>query len=115
MVKRRSLTPLSGKDGELHATRRASGGARREVTDRVVLRRAGAELMGWALNMSRGGIRIIVEDPVDLGQEYEVELGTDDPDTPKRLGRVVWVQEEKDGMVVGVEFVPKEGAESPAA
>jgi hypothetical protein len=62
------------------------------------------ELSGWALNASRGGIRIILEDPVELGSEYEVELASDEAGK-KRRGRVVWVQEEADGMIVGVEFI----------
>src|SRR4051794_25219501 len=116
MAKRRSLTPGTGSEkGDVHATRRGTGGARREVTDRVVLRgvpsdgagdrSAGAELSGWALNASRGGIRIILEDKVELGHEYDVELGGGEGAGKARRGRVVWVQEEADGMIVGVEFV----------
>ena len=102
MAKRRSLTPALGSDGgQVHATRRGTGGARRESADRVFLRNAGTEHTGWALNASRGGIRIILEDKVELGSEYEVEIGAGN----KRRGRVVWVQEETDGMIVGVEFI----------
>jgi hypothetical protein len=105
MVKRRSLTPATGHTkGDVHATRRGSGGARREVTNRIILRAGAAELTGWALNISRGGIRVILEDKVELGQEYEVEVGNDEA-AGKRRGRVVWVQEESDGMIVGVEFM----------
>ncbi len=118
MVKRRSLTPATGlSKGDVHATRRGSGGARREVTNRILLRKGVAELTGWALNISRGGIRIILEDPVELGQEYEVEVANDEA-AGKRRGRVVWVQEESDGMIVGVEFIdPSPGpvAEDPPA
>jgi hypothetical protein len=114
MAKRRSLTPGTGSQtGDVHATRRGSGGARREVTDRVVLRAGTAELSGWALNASRGGIRIIVEDKVELGSEYEVELGSEGA-AKKRRGRVVWVQEEADGMIVGVEFLDQKGSDTPA-
>src|SRR5215831_666046 len=105
MAKRRSLTPGKGSQkGDVHATRRGTGGARKEVTERVCLRNGTAELSGWALNASRGGIRVIVEDKVELGSEYEVEMGSDGADNKKR-GRVVWVQEEADGMIVGVEFI----------
>jgi hypothetical protein len=106
MVKRRSLTPATGSlEGDIHATRRGTGGARREATNRVLFRNGEAELTGWALNISRGGIRVIVEDKVELGQEYEVEIGSDPASDKKRRGRVVWVQEEADGMIVGVEFI----------
>src|SRR3954471_4892394 len=105
MVKRRSLTPSKGAgEGDVHATRRGSGGARKEVTDRVVLREGATELPGWALNESRGGIRVILEDRVELGHQYEVEMGNDGGNRTRRA-RVVWVQEENDGMIVGLEFV----------
>src|SRR5690242_17241490 len=114
MAKRRSLTPGTGSQtGDVHATRRGSGGARKEVTDRVVLRAGNAEFSGWALKASRGGIRIIVEDKVELGSEYEVELGSEGA-AKKRRGRVVWVQEEADGMIVGVEFLDQKGSDTPA-
>src|SRR5438045_1410784 len=118
MVKRRSLTPSKGTgEGDVHATRRGSGGARKEVTDRVILREGASELPGWALNESRGGIRVILEDRVELGHQYEVEMGHDDG-SRKRRGRVVWVQEENDGMIVGLEFVSEpppiaSGSEAP--
>jgi hypothetical protein len=111
---RRSLTQmpqgtLDDKPGGLHATRR--GGARREISARVTLAsRSGDDertLEGWALNVSRGGVRVILEEKVDLGAEFEISM-VDGPalaEAPTvRLGRVVWVQEEPDGVVAGVEF-----------
>jgi hypothetical protein len=79
------------------------GGARREVTERVTFKtEEGKVLDGWALNVSRGGLRAILEDKVILGQRFEVELGADAP--VHRSGRIVWVQEEPDGVIVGIEF-----------
>jgi hypothetical protein len=87
--------------GGVHAMRR--GGARREVTERVTLKsEEGKELEGWALNVSRGGVRIILEDKVALGQKFDITVGTDE--VIVRPGRVVWVQEEPDGVIVGLEF-----------
>ncbi len=82
------------------------GDPRREVASRVTLRSAtGAVLDGWALNVSRGGVRVILEGRVDLGAEFEVTLADEGagPSAP-RAGRVVWVQEEPDGVVAGIEF-----------
>ncbi len=62
---------------------------------------------GWALNISRGGVRAVVEKKVSLGDEFEVTVGAETPLT--RRGRVVWVQEEKDGMICGVEFLNASG------
>ncbi len=98
--------------GAVHAPGGGTGGARREIPDRVCLRAGAAELTGWALNTSRGGIRIILEDKVELGSEYEVELASGGTEK-KRRGRVVWVQEETDGMIVGVEFLDQKPDGSP--
>ena len=105
MKNRRSLTPTTGQPAgpDVHATRR--GGARHDVTARVSLKaKDGTVLEGWALNISRGGIRIILEEKVDPGTEFEVTMTTgSDPSSPV-IGRVVWVQEEPDGVVAGIEF-----------
>lgn len=78
-------------------------GARREVSERVSLRTDDGRLLeGWALNVSRGGLRAILEDKVMLGQKFDLRLGTDE--VIERMGRIVWVQEEPDGMIVGIEF-----------
>ncbi len=107
MRNRRNLTPPRGvPSGEVHATRRC--GARLEVSSRVTLRSAsGKVLEGWALNVSRGGVRVILEENVEPGTEFEVTLsaGIDFPrPSAKHVGRIVWVQEEPDGVVAGIEF-----------
>jgi hypothetical protein len=116
---RRNLTPPRGvPSGEVHATRR-SGGARLEVSARVSLHCAasGKLLEGWALNVSRGGVRVILEDKVEPGARFEVRLtGAGGSNPPLALaepqsGRVVWVQEEPDGVVAGIEF--HQGADIP--
>lgn len=122
MTKRRSLTPSpeelglaplgppspgealshDGPESEAHSRHaRRAGGARKEVSARVSFTQGGRELMGWALNQSRGGLRAILEDPVELGEVFEVVIG----DEPPRHGRIVWLQEEPDGAIVGVSFV----------
>src|SRR5579859_6059345 len=101
---RRSLTQTADDTGTgVHATRR--GGARREVSVRVTLAARGSSsratqlLEGWALNVSRGGVRVILEDKVELGAEFEVTLAPADASDANdaRVGRIVWVQEEPDG------------------
>jgi hypothetical protein len=84
------------------------GGTRREVTERVSLRfEDGRVLEGWALNVSRGGLRAILEEKVLLGQKLDVGVGTDH--VLQRRARVVWVQEEPDGVIVGIEFTGLSG------
>lgn len=103
---RRSLTPTPAAGiavDDVHSTRR--GGARHEVSSRVALKsKSGAVLEGWALNVSRGGIRVILEEKVELGDELEVTISTGDESSVPVIGRVVWVQEEPDGVVAGIEF-----------
>ena len=97
----------------LPPTRRA-GGARHEVSDRVTFHLGDREITGWALNLSRGGLRAIVEDPVELGEGFEITIG----EAQRRPGQIVWIQEEPDGAIVGVSFRDQEGgvpAEPPPA
>jgi hypothetical protein len=108
---RRSLTPPTGvpTGDDVHATRRA--GARHEVSVRVTLApKAGAGgkrghlLEGWALNVSRGGVRVILEEKVELGSEFDVQVGEGEGPATTQPGRIVWVQEEPDGVIAGVAF-----------
>ena len=101
---RRSLTPQVGQVGVLvpglPPVRRA-GGARRNVSYRISFFRGALEMTGWALNLSRGGLRAIIEERVELGEELEVHI---DEIAVRRAGRVVWAQDEPDGTIVGVSF-----------
>ena len=108
MTKRTNLTPAQGMKvpSGVHAMRR--GGTRREVTERVNLKgEDGKAYEGWALNVSRGGLRAILEEKVVLGQKFEITIGTDNELT--RSARIVWVQEEPDGVIVGLEFTGLSG------
>ena len=98
--------PVGKVPNGVHAMRR--GGARREVTERVKLRTDDGRIFeGWALNVSRGGLRAILEDKVTLGQKVDVAIGSDE--VVERTGRIVWVQEEPDGVICGVEFTGMSG------
>lgn len=113
MTKRTNLTPAQGMKvpSGVHAMRR--GGTRREVTERVNLKgEDGKILEGWALNVSRGGLRAILEDKVILGQKFEITIGAEDSLT--RSARIVWVQEEPDGVIVGLEFTGLSGTHKSA-
>jgi hypothetical protein len=113
MTKRTHLTPDQGTKvpSGVHAMRR--GGARREVTERVQLTdEGGAVLDGWALNVSRGGLRAILEEKVVLGQKFDVRIGSEE--VLVRPARIVWVQEEPDGVIVGLEFTGLSGTHKSA-
>lgn len=112
MSLRRNLTPPIGTPiPGLPPTRRA-GGARRNVSYRLLFLRnakdgaARAEITGWALNISRGGLRAIVEEALDLGEELDVSIDGDEEQVTRRA-QVVWTQEEPDGMIVGLSFLER--------
>lgn len=83
--------------------RRNLGGARREASDRVVLRVGDGqvEIPAWTLNVSRGGLRLVVEEPVVIGGCYSVSIG----DSAPRQAQVIWVREEADGQIAGLKFL----------
>lgn len=65
------------------------------------------EVEGWALNISNGGLRCIVdtdginlEELFGLGRVVDVFVG----DAGARPARIVWVQSEPDGAIIGVAF-----------
>ena len=95
----------------MHGTRRAAG-SRREATERVRVRSEGFETAGWTLNISRGGARLVLEEAVQLGALYQVELGVE-PE-PRQV-RIVWAQDEADGQIVGVQFLDADGSIPPPA
>jgi hypothetical protein len=108
---RRSLTPDLGVPAAGGVVPPRRGGPRHEVTERI--RIVGQNLKsrdGWALNVSRGGVRAILEENVELGEEYEITIGTEGNAALTRRGRVVWVQDEPDGVIVGFEFLFTTGA-----
>jgi hypothetical protein len=83
------------------------------VTARVTLQGEARSYEGWALNVSRGGVRLILEEQVQLGEEYEVTVGDVESSPLVRRARVVWLQEEADGVVVGLEFIGLSSSERP--
>jgi hypothetical protein len=91
--------------------RRGTGGARREASERITVTSGERSVQGWTLNVSRGGVRVVLEEPVEPGQEYTLAIG-DDSDQQTRRGRVVWVQNESDGQIAGIEFVDAETSSS---
>jgi c-di-GMP-binding flagellar brake protein YcgR len=99
-------------DGLLRAPRRQAGGARREASERVLLRTEGFETHGWTLNVSRGGIRAIVEDALTQGVEYQLVVGDEEVEKPRRAS-VVWLHDESDGQIVGLKYLDGEEGSVP--
>jgi len=57
---------------------------------------------GWSLNISAGGLRAILEEQVELGQTFDISVGEAEE---RRPGQVVWIQDEPDGAIVGIQFL----------
>ncbi|HEX6274849.1 MAG TPA: PilZ domain-containing protein [Polyangiaceae bacterium] len=89
--------------------RRQTGGARHEASERVLIRANAFETTGWTLNVSRGGIRAVVEDPLDPETEYEVSVDSGSA----RRARIAWSRQEADGQIVGLRFLDVEGSVPP--
>jgi hypothetical protein len=111
-VTRDKSRPNSEPDGLLRAPRRHAGGARREASERVLLRADGFETHGWTLNVSRGGVRAIVEDALTQGVEYQIVVGDEEAILPRRAS-VVWLQDESDGQIVGLKYLDGEDGSMP--
>jgi len=82
------------------------GGSRREASDRLRFVVGERSIEGWALNKSRGGIRAIVDEVIELGVSLQLFIADAEDGRP---ARIVWIQEEPDGAIVGVEFMDSEG------
>lgn len=102
-----SKTPPSSETP--HNQRRQGGGARIELSERVTLRANDQATEGWTLNVSRGGLRAVVERALDPALEYEVEVG----DGPARRACIAWSRGEEDGQIVGLRFLDVEGSVPP--
>ena len=76
------------------------------------LRAEGFETNGWTLNVSRGGVRAIVEDALSQGVEYEIVVGDEEVVKPRRA-TVVWLQDEADGQIVGLKYLDAEEGSMP--
>jgi hypothetical protein len=74
-----------------------------------LLRSNEQESSGWTLNVSRGGLRAIVEGPLDATLEYEVSVG----EGPPRRARIAWSKGEADGQIVGLRFLDVDGSVPP--
>jgi hypothetical protein len=79
--------------------------ARRPVNVRVALD-GKSTADGWALNLSAGGIRVMCEDTLAVGDMLGLRIdGAEDGIDLAGHGRVVWVKRCRDGFVSGIEFV----------
>ena len=76
------------------------------------VRCAAFETNGWTLNVSRGGVRAIVEDALTQGVEYELIVGDEEWAAARRVA-IAWLQDEADGQIVGLKYLDVEDATVP--
>jgi hypothetical protein len=75
----------------------------------VTIKTGELEATGWTLNVSRGGIRAVVEEGLDPTAELLVIVGEAAP----RRARVAWARNEADGQIVGIRFLDVDGSVPP--
>ncbi len=107
-----NLDDAASEDGDPEDLNRARrvGGARSPVSESVVFQDGDRVVEGWSLNISRGGLRAVLDEVVAIGDEFDITVGGD---TEPRRGRIVWVRHEKGGAIVGVAFLDAEGSVPP--
>lgn len=104
--RRKSLmsVPALRASPDVHETRRAH--ARYELNDRaLIIDRDGREIEGWSLNISRGGVRLVAEALLEPGDLVDICIGDVVPADLGMRARVVWVQDERDGVIAGLAFM----------
>jgi hypothetical protein len=102
--------PATASDPGAEPKARRHGGARNPTSEAVVFRQGDRVIEGWALNLSRGGLRAVLEEQVDVGEEFEVTIGEQ---TEPRSSTVVWARLERGGAIVGVSFSDADGSVPP--
>jgi hypothetical protein len=102
--------PTGSGDGAARARR--EGGPRQIISEPVTFRFEDQSIEGWTLNISRGGLRAVVEIPLPVGAEVVATVG----ESPAgRRARVVWSHEERGGAVLGLSFLDHLESGYPAA
>jgi hypothetical protein len=79
---------------------------------RVMLRFDTIEVVGWTLNVSRGGTRIALEHGIGhvrQGLECEIEGA----DVGKHRARIVWIRSETNGYTAGIQYLDTIGSVPP--
>lgn len=88
----------------VRAQRRTSG-ARVEASERITLRAPNFETQGWTLNVGRGGVRVVLEERIEDGREYELFFSDD---SSGRRVQVAWLQDAADGQIAGLKYLDPE-------
>ena len=100
-VNKDESTSLGRSDAQDLPLRREQA-PRRSVSVEVSFHHGDEVFPGWALNISNGGMRAILEDvEVSVGDLLDVAIGSE----AQRAVRVVWVKASKGGAIVGFAFV----------
>jgi hypothetical protein len=101
--------PKADAAGDAPRARR-EGGPRQNMSEPVRFGDGDERVDGWTLNISRGGLRAVVESPLAPGSEVNVTVG--DNGLPRKA-RVVWMHEERGGAVVGLSFLDAPSSAPP--
>lgn len=88
-------------EGTAQAGLRRQGAPREAVSEEIIFLRDGQEVVGWALNRSKGGMRVAFEDcEPQVGETLQMDIsGLEAQDAA-----VVWVKTNRGGAIVGLAF-----------
>jgi PilZ domain-containing protein len=88
---------------DLHDGLARRGAVRRPVNVRVEIE--GKTDGAWALNLSVGGVRIVADVPLEVGEVVVLRLGDEPASGLHGRGRVVWVHRQGEDVVAGIQFL----------
>lgn len=93
----------AGRDESLHrGARRASA---RQPMHGSVRMTAPVQAEGFLFNASAGGLRLALNQPVEVGATVELQVHLSGDTWAEDRAEVVWCRELPDGWLVGVRFV----------
>ena len=97
-----TLLPTGGGDLDVHhGARRAS---RRYPLAADVELLEPKPATGFAINASAGGLRIAIDETLPVGELVVIVIRTESREMTEHA-RVVWVKDQPDGALIGLEFV----------
>jgi hypothetical protein len=79
---------------------------KRYPIDAEVMITAPVEAWGHAINVSAHGIRVALNRSLYVGMRCHVRIEASEDNRTQQRARVVWTKPQRDGCILGLEFLP---------